>query len=157
MKITEVLKKKARQGLTPGATGVVVVQQNRLVGDAVRMFDERNISSVVVVDPQGRAMGLMCDRDVVHAIARHGASALQMRTADVMMAPPPSCTPDMTVSQALARMTLDRVRHLVVFGEEDMLGIVSIGDLVKVRLEEAEIEGRVLREMALGRIAGTGA
>jgi CBS domain-containing protein len=63
------------------------------------------------------------------------------------------CTPDVRVSDALRRMTTDRIRHLIVMREEEMLGIVSIGDLVKVRLDDAEVEGRVLRDIALTHLA----
>jgi CBS domain-containing protein len=154
MRIADVLTSKTRPGLVPGGgSGVVTMLTAHTVQDAVRLFDAHHVSSVVVVDPQRRPLGLVSDRDVVHALARRGAGALQSRVTDIMISPPPACTPEMTVTQGLARMTLGRVRHLVVLGEEEMLGIVSIGDLVKARLDDADLEGRVLRDMALGHIA----
>ena len=145
MRIREVLTSKPR--------GVTTLWTNHTLADAVRILDDRNISSVVIVDPEGRPLGLLTDRDAVHAIAHHGTSALGMGVTHLMKSPVPSCTPDTIINQAMFRMTRDRVRHLVVMLEEEMIGIVSIGDLVKVRLEEADMEGRVLREKALGRIA----
>jgi CBS domain-containing protein len=145
MRISEVLAGKPK--------GVVTLWTNHKLADAVRLFDERNVSSVVIVDPENRPLGLLTDRDAVHALARHGAGALAMGVTHIMMSPVPSCPPETRITEAMARMTSDRVRHLVVMCEEEMVGIVSIGDLVKVRLDEADLEGRVLREKALGRIA----
>ncbi len=153
MRIADVLTSKARPGVASGGGGVVTLSPSHSVHDAVRLFDEHRMSSVVIADAQRRPLGLVSDRDVVHALARRGAAALQLRVTDIMISPPPACTADMTVTQGLARMTLGRVRHLVVLTDDDMLGIVSIGDLVKARLDDADLEGRVLRDMALGRIA----
>jgi CBS domain-containing protein len=145
MLISEVLAGKLK--------GVATLWTNHTLGDAVRLFDERNISSVVIVDPENRPLGLLTDRHAVHALARHGTSALGMGVTHLMSSPVPSCTPTTTVTRAMARMTTEHVRHLVVMVDEEMAGIVSIGDLVKVRLEEADLEGRILRDKALGRIA----
>lgn len=145
MKIADVLAQKGR--------AIVTLWSNHTLGDAVRLFDERNVSSVVIVDPGKRPLGLVSDRDVVHAIARHGAGVLSRGVTEAMQKPLPVCTAETTITQALTRMTTDRIRHLVVVREEDMIGVVSIGDLVKVRLDDADMEGRVLRDMALGRIA----
>lgn len=145
MRIAEVLARKGK--------GIVTLWPNHKLTDAVRLFDERNVSSVVIVDPERRPLGLVADRDVVHALARHGAQALSLAVTSVMQAPPPVCTTETTVNQAMERMTTDRFRHLVVMHEEEMVGVISIGDLVKIRLDDAEVEGRVLRDMALGRLA----
>lgn len=144
MKIAEILARKGR--------GVVTMWPNHALADAVRLFDEKNVSSVVIVDPQKRPLGLVADRDVVHAVARHGAAALARPVTEAMVTPMPSCTPGTSLTRAMSRMTQDRIRHLVVMDDEEMIGIVSIGDLVKERLDEADIEGRVLRDRVLGRI-----
>ena len=70
-----------------------------------------------------------------------------------MLTPAPSCRPDDTVADVLRLMTDNRVRHVLVLRDGAMAGIVSIGDLVKIRLDDAELENRVLREMALARLA----
>jgi CBS domain-containing protein len=70
-----------------------------------------------------------------------------------MESPPPTCLPDDTVNQILRVMTERRVRHVVVMHERKMAGIVSIGDLVKFRLKDAELENQVLRDLALRRMA----
>jgi CBS domain-containing protein len=146
MKIADVLAAKPR--------GVVTLWTHHTLADAIHLFDERNISSVVIVDPDRRPLGLVTDRDAVRVLALRGGDALAARVVDVMQSPPPLCTPEWSVSQAMSRMTLDRVRHLVVMAEGEMLGVVSIGDLVKVRLDDADVESRVLRDLAFRRLAG---
>ena len=145
MRIAEVLAQKSQS--------VVTLWPNHTLDDAVRLCDEHHIASVVIVDPERRPLGLVTDRQIIRALARHGPAALQMGVTHVMLSPPPACTPESRVADAMHRMTADRVRHLIVMKGDELAGVVSIGDLVKVRLDEAEIEGRVLREMALGRIA----
>lgn len=145
MRISDVLTSKPK--------GVVTLWPHHTLTDAIRLFDERNVSSVVVIDPERRPLGLITDRTAVHALARHGAGALTMGLNHLTTAPVPTCTLDTTVTQAMLRMTADRIRHLIVIHDDEMVGVVSIGDLVKVRLDDADVEGRVLREMALGRIA----
>jgi CBS domain-containing protein len=145
MTLADVLAAKGR--------GVVTLWTTRRLEDAVRLFDDHHIAAVVIVDPERRPLGILPEREVIHAIARHGANALGLGVTHVMISPPPMCTPETRVSDALRRMTADRIRHLVVVREEEMLGVVSIGDLVKVRLDDAEVEGRVLRDMALTHLA----
>jgi CBS domain-containing protein len=145
MTLADVLAAKGR--------GVVTLWTTRRLEDAIRLFDDHHIAAIVIVDPERRPLGILPEREAIHAIARHGASALGLGVTHVMVSPPPMCTPDVRVSDALRRMTDDRIRHLIVMREEEMLGVVSIGDLVKVRLDDAEVEGRVLRDMALTHLA----
>lgn len=145
MRIKDVLAAKGRH--------VATLWSNRTLRDVVRLFDERNIASVVVTDPQGEPMGLVTDRAVIRALARHGAAALDQPVTRAMAHPFPTVAPDERVSSALTTMTVDRVRHLVVIEDEQMIGLVSIGDLVKIRLDDAELERRVLSERALAQMA----
>jgi CBS domain-containing protein len=78
---------------------------------------------------------------------------MAVASSEAMESPPPSCLPDDTVNQILRVMTVRRVRHVVVMHEGKMAGIVSIGDLVKFRLKDAELENQVLRDLALTRMA----
>jgi CBS domain-containing protein len=145
MKIHDVLADKRRQ--------VVTVWPEKQLGDIPRLFDERNIASVVVVDHAGNPLGIVTDRDVLRAMARIGITALERPVSEAMESPPPTCLPDDTVNQILRVMTERRVRHVVVMHERKMAGIVSIGDLVKFRLKDAELENQVLRDLALRRMA----
>jgi CBS domain-containing protein len=144
MKISDVLAEKGRQ--------VVTVWPDRRLGQVPQLLDERNISSLVVVDHAGRPVGLVTDRELVRALARRGVAALDLPVSHVMLSPAPSCSPDHTVGDAMRQMTENRVRHVLVMRDDTIAGIVSIGDLVKVRLDDAELENRVLRELALARL-----
>lgn len=145
MKISDVLSVKGPR--------VVTTWPSKRISQVLRVFDERNIASIVVTDGMGNPVGMVTDRLVLRALSRHGAEALDMTAADVMLSPAPSCTMETTVSDALRFMTDERVRHLVVLEDGRIAGLVSIGDLVKARLQDAEMEGRVLREMALSHLA----
>jgi CBS domain-containing protein len=132
---------------------VVTVWPDIRLDHATQLFDERAIASVVVVDHHNRTLGIFTDRELVRAVARHGAAALELPVVQAMLTPAPFCSPDDTVGHVLRIMTDNRVRHVLVLRDSAMVGIVSIGDLVKVRLDDAEMENRVLREMALARLA----
>src|SRR5262245_7226459 len=132
MRIAEVLAAKGR--------GVVTLWPSRRLREAIELLDRHHIASIVVVDPERRPHGILSDREIIRAIALHGADALDLGVTQVMIAPPPMCTTETRVSDALRRMTFDRIRHIVVMHEEEMVGVVSIGDLVKVRLDDAEVE-----------------
>jgi CBS domain-containing protein len=145
VKISDVLADKGAH--------IVTVWPDKRLGQIPPLFDERNIASVVVVDRAARPVGIVTDRELVRALARHGVGALDFPVSQVMLTPPPSCSPEHSVSDVLRQMTENRVRHVLVVRDSAMAGIVSIGDLVKIRLDDAELENRVLREMALARLA----
>lgn len=145
MRISDVLADKGGH--------VVTVWSDTRLGYVTQLFDTRKIASVVVTDRSGRQVGIVTDRELVRALARHGAQALELRASQVMLSPALACGPDDTVGEVLRLMTDNRIRHILVLRDAAMLGIVSIGDLVKIRLTDAELENRVLREMALARLA----
>ena len=145
MKISDVLADKGAH--------IVTVWPDKRLDQIPSLFDERNIASVVVVDRAARPVGIVTDRELVRALARHGVGALDFPVSRVMLSPPPSCSPEHSVSDVLRQMTENRVRHVLVMRDNAMAGIVSIGDLVKIRLNDAELENRILREMALARLA----
>src|SRR5690606_1866240 len=122
-------------------------------GDAIRRCNEHNVASIVISDHEGRTMGIVTDRLALRAIARHGPNALHRRVTDVMQSPAPTCRLDDTITEIMYRMTQARDRRVVVVDRGRVTGIVSIGDLVKARIREADLESRVLRERALGHIA----
>lgn len=132
---------------------VDTIWPERTLADALARCDERGISSVVVTDHAGTAIGIVTDRDMLRAIHRRGPDALRLPTGSVMQAPAPACRGDDTVAEIMHRMTFDRIRHLIVIDDKRLIGIVSIGDLLKSRLQDADLETRVLRERALGRLA----
>ena len=146
MRINDVLADK-------GANVVTVWPDSRL-DHVTELFHQRDIASVVGVDHHDRVLGIFTDHELVRAVARYGAPAVETPVARVMLTPAPSCSPDDTVGDVLRLMTDNRVRHVLVVRDGATAGIVSIGDLVKIRLHDAEMENRVLREMALARLVG---
>lgn len=98
-----------------------------------------------VVD-NGAVIGIFSERDLLYCISRHGASALDLLIDAVMTAPPITASPDSTVRDALEVMTLRRIRHLPVLDAGELVAFVSIGDLVKHRLELIEHEAEAMRD-----------
>jgi signal-transduction protein with cAMP-binding, CBS, and nucleotidyltransferase domain len=109
-------------------------------------FRNRRIGSAVVVDKWTKILGIVSERDIVYAIARLGESALSKPVAELMTTPAPTCVEDDRLTKVMALMTRRRVRHVAVLRDGGLAGIVSIGDVVKNRLDEIELEVNVLRD-----------
>lgn len=108
----------------------------------------RMIGSAVVLDRRGALQGILSERDIVHGLARYGADALKMPVAELMTTPTPSCSPDDDLAMLISLMTYRRARHVPVLSDGRLCGLVSIGDVVKHRLDEIELEVKVLRDYA---------
>lgn len=134
-----------------GAKGreVVSVAPGDTVGDAVALLASRRIGAVPVVDA-GRLVGVFSERDVIGSVAERGAAALAAKVADTMTAPAVTVDPAQPVIAALSLMTRRRVRHLPVLEGETIVGIVSIGDLVKYRIDRIEAEADAMRSYIQG-------
>jgi CBS domain-containing protein len=124
---------------------VVSVQADRTVADAVTLLAARRIGAVPVLQG-GLVTGIFSERDVIYCLARDGAAALQRRVAEVMTTPAVTVGPGERVLHALALMTRRRIRHLPVVDGEACVGFVSIGDLVKYRIERIESEANAMRD-----------
>ena len=92
---------------------------------------------------------LISERDLISALAHKGPSAASIPIQEVVTGPVLSVSPDESLKRAMALMTCNRLRHLPVFEDRELIGIVSLGDLVKYRLEEMELESNVLRDLAI--------
>ena len=112
---------------------------------AASRLAEHRIGAMPVVD-NGAVIGIFSERDLLYCISRHGASALDLLIEAVMTAPPITASPDSTVCDALEVMTLRRIRHLPVLDAGELVAFVSIGDLVKHRLELIEHEAEAMRD-----------
>jgi CBS domain-containing protein len=132
---------------------VMTMWPEHSVGDAIGRCDERNVSSVVITSHDERPMGIVTDRHMLKALARYGTRAIGLPVTEIMLSPPPTCRMDDSVTEIMRRMTDERVRHVVVVEQGRIAGVVSIGDLVKAKLRDADLESRVLRERALSRLA----
>jgi CBS domain-containing protein len=140
MQVSDVLRVKG--------TAVTTVQQTDLVSDAVRVLAERRLGAVVVEDRWTKLVGIFSERDLVNALAREGAGALNREIGELMTSHVITCVADDRVDAVLARMTLNRIRHLPVVQDGRLAGIVSIGDLVHARLDEKELEAGVLLDIS---------
>jgi CBS domain-containing protein len=124
---------------------VVSVTTGASVADAVALLAERRIGALPVVE-DGKVCGIFSERDVVYGLAREGASILSKKVADVMITPPITVGPDEGAIDSLSLMTMRRIRHLPVIEGGALVGFVSIGDIVKYRIEKIEAEAAALRD-----------
>ena len=114
------------------------------VFDAVRRLGEKRIGALPVIE-NGRVTGIMSERDVIYCLRDHGAEVLGWPVSRVMSSPAITADSQTTVLSALALMTQRRIRHLPVVDGVEIRGIVSIGDLVKHRMERIEAEAEAMR------------
>ena len=135
MTIAAILQSKGNEVLT--VSGVTLVR------DAVTLLAERKIGAVPVVDG-GRVAGIMSERDIIYGLRTDGAAVLDWEVARIMTAPAITVEPDTEILAALSLMTRRRIRHLPVVDGEALVGLVSIGDLVKYRMDKIEAEAAAM-------------
>ena len=123
---------------------VATVSGDERVSAAVARLSDRRIGALPVVE-DGRIVGIMSERDVIYCLRDHGAEVLDWPVSRVMTAPAITADPATPVLSALALMTQRRIRHLPVVDGGELRGIVSIGDLVKYRMERIEAEAEAMR------------
>lgn len=138
MAVRDLLRKKPPQVITIGS--------NATVGSAARLLLEHRIGGLPVLTDHGRLLGFISERDVVRAVDQSPGGVHPLPVHAIMRNPPPICAAGDSLQQAMTRMTRDRLRHLVVLEGEELLGVISVGDLVKDRLEQLETEAAVLRD-----------
>ncbi|HEX7655860.1 MAG TPA: CBS domain-containing protein [Sphingomonas sp.] len=124
---------------------VVSVTAGQRVAEAVALLAERRIGAVPVMDGD-TVTGVFSERDVIYCLATHGAAALDRTVGEAMTAPAVTVAPGDAVLSALSLMTRRRLRHLPVVDGGRMTGLVSIGDLVKYRIERIEADARAMRD-----------
>ena len=124
---------------------VVQVGSGETVRAVIALLADRRIGCVPVVDG-GKVVGIFSERDVVRQIASRGAAILEAPISEVMTSPAQTVEPGMSVLTALSLMTQRRMRHLPVCEGDRMIGFISIGDLVKYRIDRIEAEASALRD-----------
>ena len=126
---------------------VAIVGQRATLADAAAQLRDRKVGALVVSDDGRHIDGIVSERDVVRALAAHGAATLGRSVASAMSATVVTCRPDDSVEELMSSMTDRRIRHLPVIDDDGLLtGIVSIGDVVKSRLGELQGENEALTE-----------
>lgn len=145
MLVRQILASKAR-----GADDIVTVAPDRSVAEAARLLSEQRIGAVVV-SPDGRQVaGILSERDIVREIGRRGTGCLDDPVGTMMTREIVPCAPDDQADSVLKRMTAGRFRHMPVMESGLMIGVISIGDVVKARLDELAMEKEALEGMIMG-------
>lgn len=124
---------------------VVTISGDASISEAVAVLAERRIGALPVVDGE-TVRGIFSERDVIYGLAREGAAIMTKRVADVMITPAITVTPGAGAMESLSLMTMRRIRHLPVVEGDQLIGFVSIGDIVKYRIDRIEAEAASLRE-----------
>ncbi len=143
---------KVRDVLSIKGNNVVSVAADATVRATLRLFAQKMIGCVTVTDASGQTIGLVSERDICNAIAEAGESSVSAPVQDVMRKQFVNCSSDDYLGKVMALMTEKRTRHVLVMDGETVTGIVSIGDVVKHRLDEAIKD----EESMLEYIQGTG-
>jgi CBS domain-containing protein len=125
---------------------VHTVSGDATLEEAARELNARKVGAVVVLDAEGALAGVLSERDIIREVARNGARALSGPVCTAMTRTVFTATPEETVEEGLARMTDRRVRHLPVVIKGRLVGIISIGDLVKRKIEQAEAQAKALTD-----------
>ena len=129
---------------------VVTTYPEATIQTIARRMTKDGIGAIVVVNPaDDRVTGIISERDIARALSEHGTELLEMRVADIMTPSVKTCTPQDSVKHVMTLMTHSRIRHIPVIDGRRLCGIISIGDVVKNRLQERELEVNVLRDTCI--------
>ncbi|NCQ24718.1 MAG: histidine kinase [Rhodobacteraceae bacterium CG17_big_fil_post_rev_8_21_14_2_50_63_15] len=143
MLVQQILKSK-------GDSAVITVTPQTLVSEAAQILAERRIGGVIVSKTGETADGIVSERDIVRSLAVRGVNCMTERVSELMTRNPVCCSRQDTSDAVLARMTEGRFRHMPVIEDGKLVGIVTIGDVVKARLEELSMEKTALEGMIMG-------
>lgn len=142
MHVANILERKGHE--------VETVSPEASIAEAVEAMRRRGIGSVCVTGADGTLAGILSERDVVEALGDEGGPVLDRRVADLMTREVVGCAPDDDIAELMRVMTRHRIRHLPVLDGGRLAGIISIGDVVKARLDELELEAESLRAYISG-------
>ncbi len=137
MAVAHILKQKGH--------AVVTVQPSQTIKEVAEILSTKRIGAVVVLEKDGTIDGIVSERDIVRALATEGAAALSRTVFDIMTHDVFTCTPRDTEAELMTMMTENRIRHLPVIENGKLAGMISIGDLVKFRIESIEREAEEMK------------
>lgn len=143
MQVHHILKSKA-------SDAVVTVKTGTSLSDAARVLSEKRIGTVVVSDDGVHALGILSERDIVRAIATQGAACLSQPVESCMTSKIVTASVNDDAQDILSQMTDGRFRHMPVVKDDKMVGLITIGDVVKARLTELSMERNALEGMIMG-------
>jgi CBS domain-containing protein len=142
MIVKTILKNKSNNDVATTTAG-------ETVGEAAKQLHSRRIGALVVVDADQKIVGILSERDIVRGMALHGSQAETLKVRDLMTSAVLVCGPDDPLEKLMGIMTNNRVRHLPVVEGAKLVGIITIGDVVKSRLEDATMQVDSLREYVM--------
>ncbi len=125
---------------------IIAIEPTANLAAAAKLLSAHKIGAVVIRGAGGRLAGILSERDIVRALSEHGADALALSVAQVMTRNVVTCSEDETISSIMERMTAGKFRHMPVVTKGELIGLVSIGDVVKQRVGEIESESEALRD-----------
>ncbi len=135
--------------LNAKGTEVIATGPAETVAATARLLNYQRIGAVLVRDAKDNVVGVVSERDIIRGIAVNGARALDMEVRELMTREVVSCKPTDTIAEVMRVMTTRRFRHMPVMEDGTLKGMISIGDVVKYRLDESELETRVLRDYVI--------
>jgi CBS domain-containing protein len=138
MKVSDILAAKGGS--------VVSIEPTAKLHAAAKLLSARKIGALLILGAGGRLAGILSERDIVRVIADKGASALDLPVGQAMTREVTTCAEDDTCAEIMERMTTGKFRHLPVLRDSTLVGLVSIGDVVKQRVEEIERESEAMRD-----------
>ncbi|WP_417808010.1 CBS domain-containing protein [Thioclava sp.] len=143
MQVMQILKDK-------GDLPVITVTPETSLADVANLLSSKRIGAVVVTLDGNKVVGILSERDIVREVARRGSACLTMLAGDVMTRDIKCCGPSDSTDAVMESMTEGRFRHMPVRQNGDMIGVISIGDVVKARLAELHMEKEALTGMIMG-------
>lgn len=141
MRVADLLKTKGPH--------VVTIRSSETMGTAARRMRAETVGSIVVIHGDGVLDGILSERDVVHGLATHGADLDHRPVSEFMVKSVTTCAPDDAIDVVARMMTRHRLRHLPVLDDDRLVGLISIGDVLKYRIEELLLEANVMRDYAI--------
>ncbi|MFC6637874.1 CBS domain-containing protein [Sulfitobacter sp. JBTF-M27] len=143
MLVSQILKSKSEDV-------VVTVPPGMLISDAAKMLSEKRIGTLVISADGKKAMGILSERDIVRELGNQGAAVLSLSVDKLMTSKLVTCSRDDRADEILQKMTEGRFRHMPVVEDGTLVGIVTLGDVVKARLTELSMEKNALEGMIMG-------
>ena len=137
MNANAILESKGRE--------VICIHAGDSLREAAQVLDQHRIGAAVVTEDDGTVCGVLSERDIARQAARRGAEALQMRVGDCMSRNVITAAPTDTIDDLLGRMTDRRIRHLPVMEDGKLVGVISIGDVVKRKIADTEAEAEAMK------------
>ncbi|WP_417693814.1 CBS domain-containing protein [Roseibium sp.] len=138
MSVASILKGKGR--------GVIAENAETLLVDICKVLGDKKIGAILITDPDGRIEGIISERDVVKAVGQQGSSALDLPVGQVMTKSVITCTEGDSVNSVMSKMSEGRFRHVPVVDQDQVaVGVISIGDVVKHKIAQVELEAEQMR------------